>query len=92
MIEKALNKIAEQILAFDEASLRNLREKYHSRMRDFDTGKEWEKAVIVYFIINSVITKNALFNQSVLAGKGKRTGKEDTGKGGLKVIKGDDLE
>jgi len=86
MIEKALNKIAEQILAFDEASLRNLRAKYHSRMIEFDTSKEWEKAVIIYFIINSVITKNALFNQNVLAGRGKEKRKEKRDKGRLKLI------
>ena len=72
MIEKGLNKIADQILAFDEASLRNLRGKYLARMNDFDTSKEWERSVIVYFIINSVMTKNALFNQNVLDGKGKK--------------------
>lgn len=85
MIEKALNKIAEQILAFDEASLRSLRSKYLSRMGDFDASREWEKAVIIYFIINSIITKNALFNQNVLAGKGKKERKKGR-RGGLKVV------
>ncbi|RJP58729.1 MAG: hypothetical protein C4549_03300 [Deltaproteobacteria bacterium] len=83
MIEKALNKIAEQILAFDEASLRSLRAKYQTRISNFDTSKEWEKSVIVYFIINSVITKNSLFNQNLLAGKGKKGGKE---KRELKIV------
>ena len=83
MIEHALSKIAEQILAFDEASLRNLRAKYQARINDFDTSKEWEKAVITYFIINSVITKNALFNQNLVAGKGKKKKKE---RGTLRVI------
>ena len=76
MIEKALNKIAEQILAFDEASLRSIREKYQTRIGNFDTSREWEKSVIVYFIVNSVIAKNALFNQNLLAGKEKKGGKE----------------
>ena len=86
MIEKALNKIAEQILAFDEASLRTLRGKYQARMNDFDTSKEWERAVIIYFIINSVITKNALFNKNVLEEQGtkKKKGKKD--RSGLKII------
>ncbi|HCX89010.1 MAG: hypothetical protein COW04_04710 [Deltaproteobacteria bacterium CG12_big_fil_rev_8_21_14_0_65_43_10] len=81
MIEKALNKIAEQILAFDEASLRSLRAKYQTRIGNFDTSKEWEKSVIIYFIINSVITKNAMFNQNLLAGKGKRKEKRE-----LKIV------
>lgn len=83
MIEKALSKIAEQILAFDEASLRNLRAKYQTRINNFDTSKEWEKAVITYFIINSVITKNALFNQNIVAGEGK---KNKRARGALRVI------
>ncbi|MEW6614842.1 MAG: hypothetical protein AB1401_05195 [Thermodesulfobacteriota bacterium] len=83
MIEKALNKIAEQILAFDEASLRSLRAKYQTRIGNFDTSKEWEKSVIVYFIINSIITKNALFNQNLLAEKGKKKKKE---KRELKIV------
>ncbi len=86
MIEKALNKLAEQILSFDEASLGNLRAKYLSRMNDFDTSREWEKAVIIYFMINSVLTKNALFNHHVLAGKGKKKAKEKSKRGGLKVV------
>ena len=76
MIEKALNKIAEQILAFDEASLRSIRAKYQTRIGNFDTSREWERSVIVYFIVNSVITKNALFNQNLLVGKGKKGEKE----------------
>ena len=86
MLEKALDKLAEQILAFDAASLRSLRGKYHARMSNFDTSKEWEKAVIIYFMINSVITKNALFNQNVLAGKGKKKKREKGGTGRLKLI------
>ncbi|MFH2013310.1 MAG: hypothetical protein ABIJ37_11545 [Pseudomonadota bacterium] len=83
MIEKALNKIAERILAFDEASLRSLKAKYQTRIGNFDTSKEWEKSVIIYFIINSVITKNALFNQNLLVENGK---KEERKKGDLKIV------
>ena len=75
-----------QILAFDEASLRTLRAKYQTRMNDFDTSKEWERAVIVYFIINSVITKNALFNKNVLEGERKKGERETKEKPELKVI------
>ncbi len=65
MIEKVLEKIADQILALDEASLSTLRAKYHSRLQHFDATKEWERAVIIYFIINSVITKNNMFNDNI---------------------------
>ncbi len=65
MIEKVLEKIADQVLALDEASLSTLRAKYHTRLQHFDATKEWERAVIIYFIINSVITKNNMFNDNI---------------------------
>jgi hypothetical protein len=72
-MEKALEKLAEQILSFDEASLTSLREKYRSRIEHFDGTKEWEKSVIIYCLINAVIMKNALFNENVLR---RKRGKE----------------
>lgn len=69
VIEKALEKLAEQILFFDEASLVNLREKYRLRIEHFDGTKDWEKAVIIYCIINAISLKNTLFNENVLRGK-----------------------
>lgn len=69
-MENALLRLAEQILSFDEASLAMLREKYRQRIERFDGSKDWEKAVIVYCIINAVSMKNALFNENVLKKKG----------------------
>lgn len=68
-MNKALEKLAEQILSFDEASLVNLREKYRSRIEHFDGTKDWEKAVVIYCIINAVSLKNTLFNENVLRRK-----------------------
>jgi hypothetical protein len=68
-MEKALEKLAEHILSFDEASLANLREKYRLRVEQFDGTKDWEKAVIIYCIINAVSLKNILFNENVLKRK-----------------------
>ena len=65
-MEKALDRLAEQILSFDEASLVHLREKYRLRLEDFDGTKEWEKAVIIFCIINAVSMKNAIFNEHIL--------------------------
>ena len=71
-MDKALERLAEQILSFDEASLSSLREKYRQRIEHFDGTRDWEKAVIVYCIINAVSMKNALFNENVLKrGKGR---------------------
>ncbi len=66
MIEKALKDIAERILSLDEASLSGLWEKYKTRLENFDTTKEWEKAAIIFFIINSVRVKNDIFNKQIL--------------------------
>jgi len=65
MLEKTLENIAERILALDEASLTGLWKKYKLRMEEFSTTKEWEKAVIVFFIINAVRVKNHIFNEQV---------------------------
>ena len=72
-MEKVLEKLAEQLLAYDEASLANLSEKYRLRIEQFDGTKEWEKAVIIYCMINAVSLKNTLFNENMLK---KKKGKE----------------
>jgi len=84
-MEKALERLAEQILSFDEASLSSLREKYRLKIEHFDGTKDWEKSVIVYCIINAVSLKNTLFNENVLKKKGEKA--EKPPKGGLKRVK-----
>lgn len=86
-MEKALERLAEQILSFDEASLANLREKYRLRIEHFDGTKEWEKAVIIYYIINAVSLKNTLFNENVLKRKREREGKTSKDRPRLKRVK-----
>ena len=66
MMEKILERLAEQILAFDEASLVSLREKYRTRIEHFDGTRDWERAVITFCIINAVTMKNSLFNENIL--------------------------
>jgi hypothetical protein len=86
-MQKALEKLAEQILSFDEASLSNLREKYRLRIEHFDGTKDWEKAVIIYCIINAVSLKNTLFNENVLKRKKEKAREPLTGRRGLKRVK-----
>ncbi len=86
-MEKALEKLAEQILCFDEASLANLREKYRLRIEQFDGTKDWEKAVIIYCIINAVSLKNILFNENVLKRKKGIEEKPSKGHPRLKRVK-----
>lgn len=93
MLENALDKIAEQIIALDEASLTQLRKLYLDRLFNFAPTKEWEKAVIIYFLINGVIAKNNLFNQHIAEGQTGETKKGPVQqgpkgkKGKLKIVK-----
>jgi hypothetical protein len=86
-MEKALERLAEQILSFDEASLGNLREKYRLKIEHFDGTKDWEKAVIIYCIINAVSLENTLFNENVLKRKKEKEGKPPKGHPSLKRVK-----
>jgi hypothetical protein len=65
MIETTLHKLAEHILGLDEASLASLWEKYKARMENFEISREWDKAVIIFFIINAVRAKNQMFNEQI---------------------------
>ena len=73
MIENTLDKLAEKILGIDEASLANLWDKYKSRMDSFDRTRDWEKSVIIFFIINSVRAKNHIFNEQIMNVEKKQT-------------------
>ncbi|MDI6616050.1 MAG: hypothetical protein QME27_04990 [Syntrophaceae bacterium] len=72
MIEKTLEKIAEKILALDEASLTSLWDTYKTKLEQFDSTREWERAAIIFFIINSVKVKNSIFNKQIMERKGER--------------------
>ena len=61
-MERALEKIARQLLAFDEASLISLWEKYAAIVQNFEPTRKWEEAVVIFGLIQSVRFKNQLFN------------------------------
>lgn len=89
-LEDSLNKIAENILYLDEASLMALWEKYKAKMENFSFSPEWEKAVVIFSIINSVRVKNAIFNEQLLNKKTKEEAplaKKKTGKPNLRLVK-----
>lgn len=86
-MEKALEKVAEQVLSFDEASLSGLREKYRLKIEQFDGTKDWEKSVIIYCIINAVSLKNTLFNENLLKRERKKDLKPSRSHPGLKRVK-----
>lgn len=61
-MEKVLIKMAEQLAAFDEASLTTLWEKYEGLAKEFQPTKKWEQAVMVLGMIQVLRWKNHLFN------------------------------
>jgi len=89
MLEITLNKIAEKILHLDEASLVSLLGKDKDKMEHFDTEREWEKSVIIFFIINAVRVKNHIFNEQIIKIRGKETTppKSTKGKPHLRLVK-----
>lgn len=90
-LEKSLNNIAETILHIDEASLTSLWDTYKRKAEQFSQSPEWEKAVIIFSIINAVKVKNAIFNENILKKNDskqiKTTPKSPKGKHYLKLVK-----
>jgi hypothetical protein len=89
-IENSLDKIAENILYLDEASLAALWDKYKTKMEHFAFTPEWEKAVIIFSIINAVRVKNAIFNEQILSNQAPQetaVPKRPHGKPNLKLVK-----
>lgn len=87
MLESALDKIAERILGLDEASLASLWQKYKSRMERFEPTRDWEKAVIIFFIINSVRAKNHIFNEQLKQRRETAPEEPPKGKPDLRLVK-----
>jgi hypothetical protein len=89
-MENSLNKIADNILHIDEASLTSLWDKYKNKVEQFSTSPEWEKAVIIFSIINAVRAKNSIINDKLLnnkAPKKKTPPERPQGKSYLKLVK-----
>jgi hypothetical protein len=85
MFEKMLDQMAEKIKNLDEASLTQLLPYYKRKMEKFEPTEEWEKAVIIFFLINAVRVKNTIFNENILKNeKKKEKGPKDPN---LKLVK-----
>lgn len=61
-VEKMLQKMAKQLAAYDEASIMALWEKYQAIVSQFQPTRQWEEAVLIFNMIQSVRWKNQLFN------------------------------
>jgi hypothetical protein len=57
-----LQKLAKQLVAYDEASIMALWEKYQAIVSQFQPTRQWEEAVLIFNMIQSVRWKNQLFN------------------------------
>jgi len=86
MLDKTLDQIAEKIINLDEASLTQLLSHYKQKMERFEPTKEWEKSVIIFFLINSVRVKNSLFNENILK-TSKGNTEQKRSKSSLKLVK-----
>ena len=64
-IEEVLLGLADRVLDFDEASLAQLQEKYLKKVSEFTPSRDWERSIVVYFLINSVKVKNKIFNEKI---------------------------
>lgn len=71
-LENALAKLAHQLVAFDEASLMDLWEKYAEEVRQFEPTHRWEEAAVIFGLIQSVRMKNQLFNHNLAASRSPR--------------------
>lgn len=80
-LENALAKLARQLVAFDEASLMDLWERYAESVRQFEPTRRWEEAALVFGLIQAVRMKNQLFNHNLAASR--RPGAELPGPGML---------
>lgn len=66
-IEQALLNLADRVLDFDEASLVQLQEQYLRKVSEFAPTRDWERSMVVYFMINAIRVKNKIFNEKVKA-------------------------
>jgi hypothetical protein len=79
-LRDSLGRLADRILALDEASLTGLLEEYRRAMDSFEPTRDWERSVIIFFIINSVRVKNLMFNENLLKrGGGKPEDSQNEG-------------
>ncbi len=60
MIEQALERLADRVLAYEETDLTSLLNHFKTLIEQPDPTPEWERAVIAYFLINGVRVKNVL--------------------------------
>lgn len=61
-MERALQKLAQQLNQYDSSSLTSLWDRYAHIVARFEPTKRWEEAVLAFCMIQAVHWKNQLFN------------------------------
>lgn len=61
-MEKALRKLAQKLMAYDQDSLVSLWEKNAEIVQQYEPTKRWEEAVVMLGLIQTICWKNQLFN------------------------------
>ena len=75
-MDNVLKKLARQLMAFDEASLMSLWEKYAQEVQRFEPTKRWEESTVVLGFIQTLRWKNQLFNYNMA--EQSRTGRPES--------------
>jgi len=87
-LEKMLQRIAEQLAAYDEASLLSLWDKYTQEVERFQPTKQWEESVIILCLLQAVRWKNQLFNYKWMEQRSSDIGSWETRDPGLREDQG----
>lgn len=61
-MERALQKLAQQLNQYDSSSLTSLWDRYAHIVARFEPTKRWEEAALAFCMIQAVHWKNQLFN------------------------------
>lgn len=61
-MQRVLEKMAQKLNEYDEASLMQLWQHFAGRVHEFEPSKRWEEAAIALCLIQAVHWKNQLFN------------------------------
>lgn len=61
-MQRVLEKMAQKLNDYDEASLMQLWQHYATQVHEFEPCKRWEEAAIALCLIQAVHWKNQLFN------------------------------
>ncbi len=63
-MQEMLDRLADQILDLDPDELKALLPQIQARMDDPDQSREWERAVIAFFMVNAIRVKQNLADKA----------------------------